>query len=251
MVWKDRKKVPRMRSNKSGRAINFGSSAQWLLLLLEIASCARLAVGLTVAGPYSTTTRIDTKATLSSLDAVVQTHSGTTSVAQRVKETSSPLRRWILGALLTTVTTGTETTARAAADNAGAEVRGTPVTPFNSLMFQYRGNTFNGLSEQEIDEPSISYLDCCSKLKTGDVTFVEFLAPYGDVAYATLKSNNPNGQQRPIRVGAGYPIEQHDGYSSPAFAIRTVSNAGVPYKFTVPALSSSAKPKPGLAKLTK
>jgi hypothetical protein len=225
-----------MRSNKSGSAINFGSSVQWLLLLLEIASCARLAVGLTAAGPYSTTTRIDTKATLSSLDAVVQTHSETTSVAQRVRETSSPLRRWIfLGALLTTVTTCTETTARAA-ENTGAEVRGTPVTPFNSLMFQYRGNTFNGLSEQEIDEPSISYLDFCSKLKTGDVTFVEFLAPYGDVAYATLKSNNPNGQQqRPIRVGAGYPIEQHDGYSSPAFAIRTVSNAGVPYKFTVPA----------------
>jgi hypothetical protein len=80
------------------------------------------------------------------------------------------------------------------------------------------------------------------------VTFVEFLAPYGDVAYATLQSNNG----RPIRVGAGYPIEQHDGYSSPAFAIRTVANAGVPYKFTVPALAvSSSKPKPALAKLAK
>jgi len=57
-------------------------------------------------------------------------------------------------------------------------------------------------------------------------------APDGDVAYATLKGK----EGTPIRIGAGYPIEQHDGWSSPAFAVRTVKNAGVPYKFTVPGL---------------
>jgi hypothetical protein len=233
-----------MRSNQNDTVTKFGGSEwtlQWSLLMLILSTCcASFAVGFVTGFAAHPTTRISQ----TMLCALVSARDAT-APAGSVQETSSPLRRCILAGLLTTVTTGTTETAKAA--DTGAEVRGTPVNAFNSLMFQYRGNTFNGLSEQEIDEPSISYLDFCSKLKTGDVTFVEFLAPYGDVAYATLKSNNG----RPIRVGAGYPIEQHDGYSSPAFAIRTVSNAGVPYKFTVPALSSSAKPKPALAKLTK
>jgi hypothetical protein len=117
----------------------------------------------------------------------------------------------------------------------GAEVRGTPVNAFNGLAFQYRGSDFNGLIASDINEPSISYQEFVTKLKSGDVLFVEFYAPDGDVAYATLKSN-PNNK---IRIGEGYPIEQHDGYSSPAFAIRTVKNANVPYKFVVPALAKS------------
>ena len=64
------------------------------------------------------------------------------------------------------------------------------------------------------------------------MTFVEFLAPDGDVAYATFK----DGEQK-IRIGEGYPIEQHDGYSSPLFCVRAVKNAGVPYKFTVKGLA--------------
>jgi len=120
---------------------------------------------------------------------------------------------------------------RASADT-GANVRGTDVNAFNGLAFQYRGNEFSGLRAQDLNEPSISYSDFVQKLRTGDVTFVEFLAPDGDAAYATLKDSTR------IRVGEGYPIEQHDGYSSPAFAIRTVKNAGVPYKFVVPALAN-------------
>ena len=121
----------------------------------------------------------------------------------------------------------------------GAEVRGTPVNAFNGLAFQYRGSDFNGLTASDINEPSMSYQEFVSKLKSGDVLFVEFYAPDGDVAYATLKStsNKPNNEK--IRIGEGYPIEQHDGYSSPAFAIRTVKNANVPYKFVVPALAKS------------
>jgi hypothetical protein len=78
----------------------------------------------------------------------------------------------------------------------------------------------------------VSYADFMTALKAGDIEFVEFMAPDGDAAYATFRGKSP------IRIGEGYPIEQHDGWSSPAFAIRAVKNAGVPYKFTVPALSA-------------
>jgi hypothetical protein len=121
--------------------------------------------------------------------------------------------------------------ALAANADTGVEVRGTSINAFNGLTFNYRGNDFNGLDAKDVDEPSISYSDFVAKLKAGEVTYVEFYAPDGDVAYATLKESS-----RAIRIGEGYPVEQHDGYSSPAFAIRTVMNAGVPYKFIVPAM---------------
>ena len=116
------------------------------------------------------------------------------------------------------------------------EVRGTPVNAFNGLAFQYRGNDFDGLHADDLDEPSIPYKEFVEKLKAGQVTFVEFMAPDGDAAYATLQANGSR-----IRIGEGYPIERHDGYSSPAFAIRTVQDAGVPYKFVVPALARIGK----------
>ena len=114
-----------------------------------------------------------------------------------------------------------------------AEYRqGNKVTAFNGLIFNYRGGEFGGLDATAIDEPTVSYKDFNEKLKAGEVTFVEFLAPDGDVAYATFK----DGEQK-IRIGEGYPIEQHDGYSSPLFCVRAVKNAGVPYKFTVKGLA--------------
>jgi hypothetical protein len=116
--------------------------------------------------------------------------------------------------------------------DSGAEVRGTPLNAFNGLAFQYRGNDFGGLKASDLSEPSLPYAEFVQKLQSGGIAYVEFLAPDGDAAYATLKDGSG-----PIRIGEGYPIEQHDGYSSPAFAIRTVKNAGVPYKFVVPALS--------------
>ena len=114
-----------------------------------------------------------------------------------------------------------------------AEYRqGNKVTAFNGLIFNYRGGDFGGLDATTIDEPTVSYKDFNEKLKAGEVTFVEFLAPDGDVAYATFKE----GEQK-IRIGEGYPIEQHDGYSSPLFCVRAVKNANVPYKFTVKGLA--------------
>jgi hypothetical protein len=123
----------------------------------------------------------------------------------------------------------------------GAEVRGTKLTPLNGLAFNYRGTDYGGLTAAEINEPSISYADFMVKLKAGEVELVEFLAPDGDTAYATLKPKVGAGKESPIRIGEGYPVEQHDGFSSPAFAVRAVKNAGVAYKFTVPALQAYKK----------
>ena len=114
--------------------------------------------------------------------------------------------------------------------------QGIEVTPFNGLIFNYRNSQFGGLDADDLDEPSVSYSEFCDRLKKGEVEFVEFKAPDGDAAYATFKGKEGEAKLAPIRIGEGYPIEQHDGWSSPAFAVRTVKNAGVPYKFTVPGL---------------
>mmetsp|Transcript_11717 Transcript_11717/g.23335 ORF Transcript_11717/g.23335 Transcript_11717/m.23335 type:complete len:166 (+) Transcript_11717:109-606(+) len=90
---------------------------------------------------------------------------------------------------------------------------------------------FTGQRASDIKEPSISYKDFLTKLSAGEVTFVKFLAPDGDIAYATFKAPEGESAAPPIRIGEGYPVEKHDGWSSPAFAIRSVKDKGVPYKF--------------------
>jgi hypothetical protein len=77
------------------------------------------------------------------------------------------------------------------------------VTPFNGLIFNYRGFEYGGLSAEDVvvaakNEPTISYQEFMDKLKSGNVEFVEFLAPDGDSAYATFMGNN-----KPIRIGEG------------------------------------------------
>lgn len=115
--------------------------------------------------------------------------------------------------------------------------QGIEVNAFNGLIFNYRGGDFNGLTTANLEEPSVTYADFNDRLKAGDVEFVEFMAPDGDAAYVTFKAKEGESKPSPIRIGEGYPIEQHDGYSSPMFCVRAVKNAGVPYKFTVPALA--------------
>ena len=151
-------------------------------------------------------------------------------------------RRWalqqgLLGLTAAFVTTTTTTISFPQKKNAAEDIRGIPLTPFNGLIFNYKGSDFAGLDASTLNEPSIPYQEFVQKLKGGQVAFVEFLAPYGDAAYVTFKDEKGNASGAPIRVGEGYPIEQHDGYSSPAFAIRTVVNEGVSYKFTVPGLA--------------
>lgn len=118
---------------------------------------------------------------------------------------------------------------------------GVPLTPFNGLAFQYRGNANNGLDATTLNEPSISYKDFLEKLDKDMVEFVEFMFPNGDTAYATLKANEGEEKPKPIRIGEGYPIEDPEGFSSPLFVVKIVKKKGVPYKFTVPAVAAYSK----------
>lgn len=113
---------------------------------------------------------------------------------------------------------------------------GVPLNPFNGLTFNYRGNEFGGLDASTLNEPSIPYQEFLERMDKGEVEFVEFIAPDGDAAYATFKSKEV--ADKPIRIGEGYPVEQHDGWSSPAFVVKSVKKNGVPYKFTVPGLAA-------------
>lgn len=97
---------------------------------------------------------------------------------------------------------------------------GVPLTPFNGLQFNYRGNQKNGLDASTLNEPSIPYLDFLKSLDQGEVEFVEFLAPNGDAAYATFKAKEGEEKMKPIRIGEGYPIEDPEGWSSPAFVVK-------------------------------
>jgi hypothetical protein len=109
---------------------------------------------------------------------------------------------------------------------------------FSHKFLSFIGGDFGGLDASTLNEPSIPYIEFCEKLKEGKVSFVEFLAPDGDAAYVTFKPNEGDSESpKPIRIGEGYPIEQHDGYSSPMFVVRTVKNFNIPYKFTVPGLA--------------
>ena len=121
---------------------------------------------------------------------------------------------------------------------AGETRQGIELTPFNSLTFQYRNPSNGGLDASSLNEPSIPYADFLEKLTAGDVEFVEFLAPDGDVCYATLKASGDGGAKSRIRVGEGFPTEDHEGWSSPAFAIKSVKKSNVPYKFVVPGLDA-------------
>merc|ERR1719356_292846 len=127
------------------------------------------------------------------------------------------------------------------AANAEAETMergGVQLTPFNSLAFNYRGGDNPTVDTAKLDEESISYAEFLEKLEAGRVKFVEFLAPNGDAAYATIVSEDGN-ENKPIRIGEGYPIEDPGGWSSPAFVVKAVAKKGVPYKFVVPGLGDS------------
>ena len=80
---------------------------------------------------------------------------------------------------------------------------GVPLTPFNGLAFQYRGNSNNGLDASTLDEPSIPYAEFLERMDKGEVTFVEFMAPNGDRAYATLKPAEGESNPKTIRIGEG------------------------------------------------
>ena len=109
---------------------------------------------------------------------------------------------------------------------------------FNSLIYNFKDVTLNGLDASKLKEPSVPFIEFGERMKKGEVAFVEFIAPNGDVAYVTFKQgSNEKESPKKIRIGEGYPTESKDSWTSPAYVIRSVSNFGVPYKFTVPALA--------------
>ena len=59
---------------------------------------------------------------------------------------------------------------------------GVPLTPFNGLAFQYRGSSNNGLDASTLNEPSVPYAEFLARMDKGEVEFVEFMAPNGDVS---------------------------------------------------------------------
>ncbi|KAL7527516.1 hypothetical protein ACHAXR_001996 [Thalassiosira sp. AJA248-18] len=162
-------------------------------------------------------------------------------------------RRSVLSSFLTTAVAATAGASVLFPSEAFAEAEtlergGVKLTPFNSLAFNYRGGESPTIDPSAIGEDSIPYSDFLDKLNSDQVEFVEFLAPNGDAAYATFKSSSGEGEtsnkssnNKPIRIGEGYPVEDPEGWSSPAFVIKAVAKKGVPYKFVVPGLGDSFK----------
>eukprot|EP00586_Coscinodiscus_wailesii_P019271 CAMPEP_0172497182 /NCGR_PEP_ID=MMETSP1066-20121228/96301_1 /TAXON_ID=671091 /ORGANISM="Coscinodiscus wailesii, Strain CCMP2513" /LENGTH=191 /DNA_ID=CAMNT_0013269809 /DNA_START=42 /DNA_END=617 /DNA_ORIENTATION=- len=115
-------------------------------------------------------------------------------------------------------------------------VVGREIQSFNSLIYNFENTSLNGLDASKIKEPSVPFIEFGKRMKAGEVEFVEFFAPNGDVAYATFKPKEGEKKGERIRIGQGYPTETKGSWSNPAYVIRSVSNFGVPYRFVVPAL---------------
>jgi hypothetical protein len=117
------------------------------------------------------------------------------------------------------------------------------INSFNDLINNFKDTTLNGgLDASTLKEPSVPFIEFGERMKKGEVAFVEFMAPSGDVVYVTFKpKQGDKGTPEKIRIGQGYPTESKNSWSSPAYVIRSVSNYGVPYKFTVPALAKYKK----------
>mmetsp|Transcript_14438 Transcript_14438/g.17552 ORF Transcript_14438/g.17552 Transcript_14438/m.17552 type:complete len:194 (-) Transcript_14438:90-671(-) len=123
-------------------------------------------------------------------------------------------------------------------------VVGREIRSFNSLVYNFKNSALDGgLDATKINEPSVSFVDFGEKMKNGEVTFVEFMAPFGETAYVTFKPSDSDKSPKPIRIGQGYPTMSKNSWSSPDYVIRSVSNFGVPYKFTVPLLAKYNKKK--------
>jgi hypothetical protein len=122
-------------------------------------------------------------------------------------------------------------------------VEGREIRSFNSLIYNFKNTALDGgLDASKLKEPSVSFVEFGEAMKNKEVAFVEFIAPFGEVAYVTFKPKEGDKESpKPIRIGAGYPTMAKNSWSSPDYVIRSVSNFGVPYKFTVPMLAKYNK----------
>jgi len=162
------------------------------------------------------------------------------SMTQHENSSESNTRRSVLSSFFTSAVAITAGASSAFAEAETLERGGVKLTPFNSLAFNYREGGSPALDAASLDEPSVPYAEFLEKLDADQVEFVKFLAPNGDAAYATFKATaEGESKSTPIRIGEGYPTEDPEGWSSPAFVIKAVAKKNVPYKFVVPGLGDS------------
>lgn len=76
------------------------------------------------------------------------------------------------------------------------------------------------------DEDSITFMSFLESLDKGLIEKVDFSSG-GDKAYAFVKPEGGRGEPTRIRVGEGYPNEQGDGWSSPLWVVRALSDRHV------------------------
>ncbi len=108
-------------------------------------------------------------------------------------------------------------TARAETGALGATCLGFSCNPY--------GNTdFNGLSAEDAPAGAMPYADFLSNVKEGKVQRVLLMPPSGDEAYAFIGGKK-------VRMGAGWPIEDANGWSSPSWVVRILENERIPYEY--------------------
>jgi hypothetical protein len=83
---------------------------------------------------------------------------------------------------------------------------------------------FNGMPAEYAPAGSLPYPDFLQALRDKRVEGVVFEPPSGDVAYALIDN-------KPVRIGEGWPVEVSNSWSSPTWVVRILDNEGVPYKF--------------------
>jgi hypothetical protein len=101
-------------------------------------------------------------------------------------------------------------------------VVGREIASFNDLIYNFKNSALDGgLDASTLKEPSVPFVEFGDRMRKGEVAFVEFYAPSGQVAYVTFKkgggkkllSNNNKAAgnsknvnvptEPPIRIGQG------------------------------------------------
>jgi hypothetical protein len=92
---------------------------------------------------------------------------------------------------------------------------------------------FNGMPDEEASPGSMPYPDFLEALRAKKVEGVVFKPPSGDEAYAIIGGKS-------VRMGAGWPVEVSNSWSSPTWVVRILENEGVPYAWD---FNLKAKPR--------